>query len=173
MSHKIQTSFKRNKEDPEKVKKRNRIYYLNNKDKMLSKATKWQQLNKEKHYKTVKSWQERNSDKFKDINRSWQSKHPEKIKEYRKRNNMKRLGITQESYDTLFKDQHGRCKLCYKHQSELKRALAVDHDHSCCSGKKSCGKCIRGLLCQTCNLLLGLAKDSKSLLKRAAIYVST
>lgn len=27
----------------------------------------------------------------------------------------------------------------------------VDHDHKCCSGDKSCGKCVRGILCPGCN----------------------
>lgn len=68
-----------------------------------------------------------------------------------------------------------RCSVCNASESVAKRKdaqlLAVDHDHSCCPGNKSCGLCVRGLLCQRCNLFIGQAKDSPELLRLAASYL--
>jgi hypothetical protein len=51
------------------------------------------------------------------------------------------------------------CALCTKRfyvgRSSTRSAFAIDHDHSCCNGQRSCGKCIRGVLCSSCNLSLG------------------
>lgn len=48
----------------------------------------------------------------------------------------------------------------------------VDHDHRCCPGNRSCGKCVRGLLCYGCNVAAGLlGDDSDQVLKLAAYLI--
>jgi hypothetical protein len=74
-----------------------------------------------------------------------------------------RYGITLTIYNDLFNKQSGLCLGCYKHASEFKQALAVDHDHTT--------KKIRGLLCINCNRSLGYAKDKSSTLRRLADYL--
>jgi len=61
----------------------------------------------------------------------------------------KRRGIDcdNELYNYLFNEQQGCCAICGKHQSELKKALGVDHNHI--TGQ------VRGLLCGICNRGLG------------------
>lgn len=76
--------------------------------------------------------------------------------------------LTEEQYQKLYDKNNGQCWICNKSVSYY---LHVDHDHSCCSGEKSCGKCIRGLLCYSCNSLLGHAKDSVDILKAATRYL--
>lgn len=49
--------------------------------------------------------------------------------------------------------------------------LRVDHDHKCCAGRGSCGKCVRGVLCHSCNIALGMMKDSPELLRKLADYM--
>lgn len=38
--------------------------------------------------------------------------------------------------------------------------LKVDHSHQCCPSEKSCGECVRGWLCHSCNTAEGLLRTS-------------
>ena len=81
----------------------------------------------------------------------------------RDRHLVSKYSITQEDYNSLFVAQEGRCAICGKHQSEVSRTLAVDHDHE--TGE------IRGLLCHSCNVVLGLMADDPGTLRSAADYL--
>ena len=73
---------------------------------------------------------------------------------------MRTYSLTLERYNELLADQAGVCGSCKRAEPRGGR-LSVDHDHACCAGSKSCGRCVRGLLCRRCNLMLGHAGDSK------------
>ena len=84
------------------------------------------------------------------------------------RNNIRRFNLTPEQYIDLSNAQNNVCKIC--NNSENKR-LSIDHDHSCCNGQFSCGKCIRGLICSRCNRTLGMVNDDKELLQKMIRYL--
>lgn len=81
-----------------------------------------------------------------------------------------RYGITLQQYRALHDAQGGVCAICGGTNANEYR-LSIDHDHSCCPGMGSCGRCIRGLLCGKCNLVLGHADDDASRLRLAANYL--
>ena len=80
-----------------------------------------------------------------------------------------RYNITSEQYQSMLEKQNYVCALCARpeiatsHWNGKVKNLAVDHDHSCCPGEKSCGKCIRGLLCTSCNRAIGVIETGASL----------
>jgi recombination endonuclease VII len=67
-----------------------------------------------------------------------------------------RFNLTVEDVIRMLKKQKNRCKLCRR----VFGVFVIDHDHGCCptprnGNRKSCGKCVRGLLCTPCNAMLG------------------
>jgi Recombination endonuclease VII len=79
------------------------------------------------------------------------------------------LGIGQ--YSQILSAQGGGCGWCGRPPRSGGRALALDHDHACCPGKRSCGKCVRGLLCWTCNKMLQHLGDDLGALQRGVDYL--
>lgn len=78
--------------------------------------------------------------------------------------------LTAEQYDALYAFQGGRCALCRRATGASKR-LTVDHDHACCIGPKSCGRCVRGLVCSTCNDVLAHFRDSPAAFELGKAYL--
>lgn len=79
--------------------------------------------------------------------------------------------LTDARFKALLRQQQYRCAVCcVLFTSEIKPY--VDHNHLCCPGQKSCGECVRGLLCKDCNSMLGKVNDSADIFQRAIDYVN-
>lgn len=81
----------------------------------------------------------------------------------------RKYGVDKERFWDMFNSQDGRCAICSTSVAESR--MEVDHDHSCCGGTSSCGECVRGLLCHSCNLALGLLKDDPNRVMALASYL--
>lgn len=69
--------------------------------------------------------------------------------------------ITLEEYDRMLKAQGGKCAIC---SCELKgRNCHVDHNHE--TGE------VRGLLCHSCNVGLGMFRDDRGRFLKASEYL--
>lgn len=127
-----------------------------------------------------KSGREGRDSRCKECAKAWQKethiRNRESFLNGARRNHVKRTyNITQCDYLLKSEKQEHRCSICG--QLETVKILgtlchlSVDHDHSCCSGSKSCGECIRDLLCRRCNTIIGQAKDDIQLLQKAIEYL--
>lgn len=79
-------------------------------------------------------------------------------------------GLSLERYDQMSSEQNDVCKIC-RQKNRKGRHLVIDHDHKCCPGRYSCGNCVRGLLCDFCNVGLAMYRDDSELLKSAVLYL--
>lgn len=75
-------------------------------------------------------------------------------------------GITVEEYEAILGHQGGACYICLRATGRTRR-LSVDHDHKTGSGRQS----VRGLLCRTCNNMLGHLRDNPAAFLRAVDYL--
>lgn len=81
---------------------------------------------------------------------------------------LKKYSLDRESWWEIFQTQGSVC-VCGDAEPNL--TWHIDHDHTCCPGKDSCGSCVRGILCSNCNLALGMVRDNSETLRKLADYL--
>ena len=113
---------------------------------------------------TTRKWKERNREHvvayMKDYNRTHS----------RERSMVSRYGITVADFDQMLDAQGGICAICGTNNPSR---WCVDHDHTCCDTVKTCGRCVRKILCHECNVGIGLLKESPTILAAAIEYLKT
>ena len=93
------------------------------------------------------------------------------VPERRRAQNLAKYNLTPEAFDKIMARQGGVCAICGISPAPG-TFLHVDHDHSCCpESLRSCGRCVRGLLCTACNNGLGRFRDDATLLAKAIAYL--
>ena len=119
------------------------------------------------HKKEMNAW-------AKEYRVGWEERNPGRTKRAGRLNRLKNYyGLTEAEFLSILQHQQYRCAICGSEDPKgIHGVWQVDHDHNCCDNKKSCGKCVRGLLCWPCNIGIGLLRDDKSLLEKALAYTS-
>lgn len=80
--------------------------------------------------------------------------------------------MTPEDFEARWIAQDGACAACGMPFGEARNDMPhVDHDHGCCAGVRSCGQCVRGLLCGRCNMVTGRVGDSSETVQAIADYL--
>ena len=102
-----------------------------------------------------KKWYKKNGYKVRARTNQWRKDHPLQFRNQR----VAKYGITEAERLLMLLEQDERCLIC-NIQSEK---LVIDHDHI--TNK------VRGMLCATCNCILGFAKDNPILLQKAIEYL--
>lgn len=123
-----------------------------------------------------KAYRVTNLEVIKERDRTYHEANKDRFRESSASRLLKRqYGLTLDDYTQMLEDQGGLCANpgCFN-EPPVGRRFAVDHDHACCSGsKKSCGKCVRGLLCGNCNRALGLLSEDVKRIRGLADYLES
>lgn len=115
----------------------------------------YRQRNLERCREWGRRYQRENADKVREYQRAYRAAHRPRI---RLLYQAKKYGLTVDELVFLKEMQDYRCALCKK-----KKKLSVDHNHT--TGR------VRGLLCYSCNTLLGQANDNQDKLRAAIAYL--
>ncbi len=137
----------------------------------------WRQYNPDKVAVQKKRHHQKHKDRLNIISRTYYRENREQQLMYQKlyrtahrvEKLCKQFNVTPDFYFGLLDKQENRCAVCRR---EFVGNPCVDHNHKCCPGATSCGKCVRGLLCNDCNLGLGNFKDNPDFLNNAILYLT-
>lgn len=124
--------------------------------------------NPQKHNARSKAWREANPERWSATTKRWREKHPDRVRINARKSRFK------IDFEALWAAQNGLCACCGQPMLKTGRdklSVCVDHDRTCCDGRKSCGACVRGLVHWSCNLMLGYAGDDVLKLRAAADYL--
>ena len=127
--------------------------------------------------KENREWRRKNPDKVKAAKLTFRSK-PDYIDKERNYRLTKTYNLSLSQYNEMLISQGGVCTICLKPETRVAsngkvNNMTVDHDHTCCNGPFSCGKCIRKLLCHACNVSVGLLNENPDRMRRMAEYIES
>lgn len=126
-------------------------------------------LNVDRYEAKRKEWRAANPEQVNRNARTWQIRNPVKHRFGRHKS------VYKIDFNVFWEGQGGLCASCHlpmKNGGKEPDSVCVDHDRRCCPGKKSCGKCVRGLIHRNCNLVLGYANDDSKILQSAIEYLA-
>jgi hypothetical protein len=158
------------KKNPDKIKAIDPHKYKKHKDKILECRKSYYQKHSEKIKKNKKSrdrntpaqkkWKQeyylRNKEIIRAKQKQWRSDNKLELKD---RIMKKKYGIGVDQFTQMKLEQSNQCLIC-----AMENKLVIDHCHK--TGL------VRGLLCETCNILLGHAKDDQHILNSAIQYLA-
>jgi hypothetical protein len=105
-------------------------------------------------------------DHVKENRKAWLSENPEKLQQ----NRLNKYSLKLEDYKLNLVLQGNACWICRELFTDT-NLPHIDHDHKCCKGQRSCGQCVRGIICDDCNVALGKFKDNADALHNAILYL--
>ena len=171
IERKREVGIKYRQENREVLSKKNKEKWQSRTDEQklidYEKGKKYRDNNaKEISSRRKKKWTDRTIEEVearKKYAKKWREDNKEHLRNQRL---IKEFGIDMNDYNLLLESQNYRCAICKSTETGRKDTehFSVDHCHK--TGK------VRGLLCKSCNIMLGEAKDDCNILSKAINYLN-
>lgn len=149
-------------------KERRRVYHATNAERIAAKHAQWLDANRDSRAAQRRAYYEANKERILTQNRAYQKANRDWLTVCKL---AWRVGLSPEEYLAFLDSRGNRCDICGNGPTSQRKRLSVDHDHACCPGHRSCGRCVRGLLCDDCNTALGRFGDDPDRLVAALAYL--
>ena len=96
--------------------------------------------------------------------------YPSHTREAKRRGRLKELGWTPELWGKVWEEQSGKCAnpSC---QKSLNLSMIQNSARACADHKHGSPPIPRGILCSTCNVMIGQAQESPEILRGGAEYL--
>lgn len=118
----------------------------------------------EQNREHVRRWRAANPDRAREHQRRWRAKNRDALNAKARlrpdRRRRRALGVDEAEFQRLFVGQGRACAVC---RTTTARKWTLDHNHE--TGQR------RGILCNKCNLGIGLLNDNPDVCRRAASYL--
>ena len=149
----------------EREKQRARVYRENNKASVDRSQKKYRENHRKEQSERTMRWASTNKEHLAKYKRTLRRRDMEAYRMYERN---RRYKITKEQWDCLLEIQKHACAICgCPYSPEYTKKIdgwCVDHDHSTDE--------VRGILCRSCNFVLGFAKDNQATLLAAVSYLT-
>lgn len=136
-----------------------------NQDKCKSYNLRWQSANRDRMAQATLRHYHRNREEINQTRQKWRKENPGEAHIQDGRQRLARYGLDEAKLADMLASQNYRCAICETEEpGGLHGVFVIDHDHGP-SGAT------RGLLCNSCNLGLGHARESTRILKSMVAYL--
>lgn len=113
----------------------------------------------------MREYRSLNRERLNVLRLEWEKRNPDYIAPNRtasvRKCKLKKLGMTVEQYEKIYRSQNGMCGICGGPPNSL--GLVIDHCHKTGAA--------RGLLCAGCNSMIGFAQDREEVLLAGVEYL--
>lgn len=152
----------------QEVNQRNNTYAKRNRGRRREYQKNWYEANSESVRQRVSQYKEEHREAYREADAKRYAANPAK---WHADGLKRKHGLDDAGWARMWAEQEGLCYLCHREMDlSNTRDTVVEHWHGCSAHgpKFSCSACRRGLACQACNVIVGMARDDPELLRVVA-----